>query len=265
MCGVFGYFCRSPVSMQRILKLLQALEKDQCKEQDEKTPVGGHGAGVCFVNDSGKMVVYKIGKRNASPARDLSKFREVTQAKSTIVLGHVRRASKDFMDTIEYVAATQPYKVNCLGSSEIVSAHNGYVQEYIAIKNNFKESHQFESENGCFVDSEVIPHLFEENMVQCNDVIEARKDVFERLNGNNTVVLLSATKHSRLLHVLHKGQTRGMYVWKNNKGEIILCSREDPVHKMFGHFLEEASFKKVLSIGWQVDSELQQTYDLVHI
>ena len=165
MCGIFGYFCRNPVNMQKVLKLLQNLEKDQCKEQGEKTPVGGHGAGVSFFDESDKITVRKVGKKNASPASDLSAITEVAQAQSRIILAHVRRASNKFMRTVKYSQATQPYEVNCLGLSEIISAHNGYVKNYMSIKNGFKENHQFESKKVGFVDSEVIPHLFEESLM----------------------------------------------------------------------------------------------------
>lgn len=166
------------------------------------------------------------------------------------------------MRTVKYSQATQPYEVNCLGLSEIISAHNGYVKNYMSIKNGFKENHQFESKKVGFVDSEVIPHLFEESLMQHNDGIEARKEIFETIKGDNTIILLFTTKSSRFLHVLHKGQTRGMYVWKNNKGEIILCSREAPLLQVFEDFLEKSNFNRVLSINRLVDTEEQQTYEI---
>lgn len=261
MCGIFGYFCRSQVSMQKVLELLQRLETNQYK--DEASRVGGHGAGVNFLDDSGKMVVHKVGKTNGLPAKDLSEIVEVAKAKSRIVLGHVRRASDKFKQTVKYSEVTQPYKVNCLGLFEIISTHNGFVKNYEAIKDRLTKDHHYESEKRGFVDSEVIPHLFEESLMQHNDEVEARKEIFETIRGDNTVVLLSMIKYSRFLHVLHKGRTRGIHVWKNGNGEIILCSREEPLQQVFGDLLEQGNFKEVLSVRWEEDRKEQRTYKIV--
>lgn len=253
--------------MTKVLELLQRLERHQFA--GEKNPVGGHGAGVSFLDETGKMIVFKVGKTNDSPSKDLSKIREVTQAESKIVLGHVRWASDDFEKTVEYSEATQPYKVQCLSTSEIVCAHNGKVRNSEKIREGLSKEHCFESEeaaklaNSKIVDSEVIPHLFEEKLKQHHDGIVARKDIFGQLKGSNTVVLLYSTKNKRFLHILHKGQTRGIHVWKNDKGEIILCSREEPLLQVFGDLIEEGNFDKVLSIMWKERREEQQTYEIV--
>ena len=261
MCGIFGYFCKSHVSMQKVLKLLKILEAHQY--DDEKRPVGGHGAGVCLANGSEGMVVYKGGKKNSSPVKDLSLIRSMPDVRSRIVLGHVRYASPFLMDTIEYDEETQPYKAECLGFSEVISAHNGKVENYEHIRRNLSKEHSFESEAVKLNDSEVIPHLFEENLMMGFDEVEARKKTFETIQGDNTVVLMTHLERRRLLHILHKGKTRGMHVWKDGKGEIILCSREGPLLQVFGNLLSEKGFEKVLAIGWQVDSEAQRTYAVI--
>ena len=258
MCGIFGYFCREETDMQKVLKLLQILESHQYEDQGEKRPVGGHGAGVCFRDDSGNMVMHKVGKTTSSPAKDLSLLRDFALQKSRIILGHVRHASSDFMSTIECAEAAQPYKVNCLDIAEVVSVHNGKVQNYKDVRKGLSKEHRFQSEIVKLVDSEVVPHLFEENLMICNDEDEARKRTFEMINGSNTVVVLTRSEGRSQLHVLHKGFTRGMHLWKNNKDEIILCSREEPLQQVFGDLLETADFRKEISIQW-VPYELRTT------
>jgi len=257
--------------MQKVLKLLQILERHQYKDQGEKRPVGGHGAGVCFRDDSGNMVMHKVGKTNSSPAKDLSLLRDFAQQKSRIILGHVRHASSNLMNTVEYAEATQPYKVNCLDIAEVVSVHNGKVQNYEEIRKDLSKEHCFQSEIVKLVDSEVIPHLFEENLVICNDEDGARKRTFEMIKGSNTVVVLTRSEGRSQLHVLHKGFTRGMHLWKNNKDEIIFCSREEPLQQVFGDLLEAGDFEKEFSIEW-VPHELrtrsreksyQRTYNII--
>jgi len=262
MCGIFGYFCKSQVDIQKVLKLLEILEVHQY--EDEKKPVGGHGVGVCFVNDSGVAMLYKVGKTNSSPVKDLSLVKGLSEASSRIVLGHVRYASPYLIDTIEYSVAAQPYKAECIGFSEIISVHNGKVKNYKHIRKDLSREHSFQSESVKLNDSEVVPHLFEENLMIGFDEVTARERTFETIQGNNTAVLITQLEGKSLLHILHKGKTRGMHVWKNEKGEIILCSREKPLLQVFGEFLGENDFEKVLSIEWKEDKEIQQTYDLVH-
>jgi len=262
MCGIFGYFCRRQVSMQRVLKLLQILEDHQYKDQGEKKPVGGHGTGVCFLDKSGIMVVHKVGKTNSSPVKDLSLVKQVSQTKSRVVLGHVRYASPSLIDTVRYAAAAQPYRVNCLGMSEVICVHNGKVRNYEKIRKGVLKEHCFQSEQVMLVDSEVIPHLFEEHLHMYNDEVEARKRTFEAVKGNNTAVVLTRLEGKLRLHILQKGSTRGMHVWKNDKGEILLCSRPEPLQQVFGEILAAGHFRKVVSIEWNEDKEVQQTYEI---
>lgn len=261
MCGIFGYFCKSQVSIQKVLKLLEILEVHQY--EDEKRPVGGHGAGVCFVNGSSDTTLYKVGKTNSSPVKDLSLAKDLSEASSRTVLGHVRYASPHLIDTIEYSFAAQPYRAECLGFSEIISAHNGKVDNYQQIRKDLSKEHSFESETVKLNDSEVIPHLFEENLMVGFDEVTARERTFETIQGNNTAAIITQLEGKSLLHILHKGKTRGVHVWKSGRGEIILCSREEPLLQVFGEFLRENDFEKVLSIGWQVNIEVQQTYELI--
>jgi predicted glutamine amidotransferase len=251
--------------MHQVIELLQILENHRYEELGEEHPVGGHGAGVSFLDASGKMVLYKVGKTNASPARELLRVKDVFEAHSRIVIGHVRYASPDLKDTIKHAEAAQPYMVRCLDTAEIVSVHNGKVRNYESIRKDLSKEHLFQSEIVKLVDSEVIPHFFEENLRKWNEEIEARTKTLEAFEGDNTIVLLTREKRKRRmhLHILHKGKTRGMHVWRNDNGEIVLCSREEPLQQVFGNFLKRGDFDKVLSIGWQEDKQIQLTYDIV--
>lgn len=145
----------------------------------------------------------------------------------------MRHASKDFNETIKYALAAQPYKVNCLGHLEVISVHNGMVSNYEEIRKNLSQEHHFESEAVRLIDSEIVAHVFEENLVISNDEIEARKKTFETIEEANTVVLLTIERGKSLLHIIHKGMTRGLHIWTNDIGNIILCSREEPARQVF--------------------------------
>lgn len=254
MCGIFGYFSNRPVSTERCIQLLRILELSQY--EGEVNPIGGHGAGICFLDDSGNTVMQKA----ACSARDLL----VTEgANARAILGHVRRASKDFFYTIGHPEATQPYNINCSRHFEVVSAHNGMVRNYKEIRRNLSKYHSFQSE--CvvgLVDSEVIPHLFEEKLNGCSDEIEAAKYLLETLEGDNALALLSKRNGKRTLHILHRGRTRGMHIWKNKEGNILLCSRKEPVLRVFKQTLENENYKKALSIEWKEKGEACLSFDL---
>jgi glucosamine 6-phosphate synthetase-like amidotransferase/phosphosugar isomerase protein len=264
MCGIFGYFGRSPVSMKRILELLRILENHQY--EGEVNPVGGHGAGICFYTQNGKTVVHKVGKTNSSPTEDLSSsIKRLVEVESRLVLGHVIRASDEFMGTVNYREAAQPYKAKCLGLSKIFSAHNGKIENYQEIRKSLSKKHCFLSEETVkLIDSEVVPHLFEENLMVYCDEEEAAKRTIRTLEGNNTVVMLSLTEAAKSLHVIHKGKTRGMHLWKNEEEEIVLCSRNEPLKRVFGNLLKEGKFAETLSIEWKKAKEVRQSYKILN-
>ncbi len=262
MCGIFGHICRSQVSLQRVLQLLRILERHKFRDQGERDPVGGHGAGVGFLNEAGEIVVFKVGRRGASPALALSSVREVANADSNIVLGHVRYASPDLMDTIEHATAAQPYRANCIGSLEVISVHNGKVENFVQIREQLSAQHRFESEAVKLVDSEVIPHLFEESLRVSAEEAVARETTLSSIEGNNTAVLLTKCDRRMQLHLLHKGSTRGIHFWMNPEGEIIFCSREEPVQRVFRDLLDEHGFRRELSVSWKQCEVMQRSFDI---
>lgn len=260
LCGIFGYFGKDPVKLRIVVRVLQLLEKHRYLH--ESSSVGGHGAGIAFANISGKIIVRKVGKIGASPAVNLAKFKEIAFQQARIIIAHVRRASLGLEKTVEWKECTQPYEVNCFHIQEIVSAHNGKVRNYLAIRNALSENHRFESECVHLVDSEVIPHLFEEEFRRGNNEIEARNRTFTRLKGNNTAVLLTWFENKGNIHVLHKGRTRGLSVWTNHYGETVICSREEPIKEVLGDTLRKRNFNKVISVKWQERKEVQETFKI---
>src|SRR3989337_3434450 len=106
MCGIFAYLGHTPLSVLKVLKLLNVLESDQ--EPNEKTPVGGHGAGIAYLSKRNEFIIAKIGKNKHSPVKDLTSRLRATTSSSSFILGHVRRASPQFKDTIECKEFAQP-------------------------------------------------------------------------------------------------------------------------------------------------------------
>lgn len=250
MCGIFAYMGHEPLPIAEVLKLLRALETEQ--EPSEKSPVGGHGAGIAFLNEGGTFTLKKVGKTDSSPADDLSFLLGKTARGSCLVLGHVRRASPEFENTIKHRECTQPYKPSCTHNFNLISAHNGKVQNYLELKKKLRMSHKFESQKTKLIDSEVIPHLFEELLSKTKSTTKATHTLFEVIEGTqkqgNTVAILTTNKKEAHLNLIQKGKTRGLIAWTNPKGEALICSREKPIETILNKFLNQNNLQKTIKV-----------------
>ncbi len=143
----------------------------------------------------------KVGKTNGSPVENLKLQLKETAVGSRLFLGHVRRASPEFEKTIGHKECTQPYKPNCMHNFSFVSAHNGKVQNYLRLKKKLSSRHEFESEKIELVDSEVIPHLFEELLSNSKKPEKATHTLFDQVESTdkqgNTVAILGTNKKTR--------------------------------------------------------------------
>jgi len=258
MCGIFGFVLKKPFEMVvDVFNVLQRLEKHQYP--GEKYPVGGYGAGVAVVSGFGKVFLEKVGKVDGSPAEHLSKVCGIKQV--SVLVGHVRLPSPKFMNTAHLKENAQPYVARCFSGRQIVSAHNGYVENYEAIKRMLGKRHVFESEKrGVLIDSEVIPHFFEELLSEEDNPDKALDKFFSIIEGSNTICLLQVEDERLFLHFVHKGKTRGLHIWRNEKDEVVFCSRREPVNECFSHMLNQGKFKGYVSIPYGEEGNFKTTF-----
>jgi len=256
LCGIFGFVLEKPVEMAHVFKVLYRLERHQYP--NEPKPVGGYGAGIALITSSGKVNLEKVGKVNGSPAERLSKVCRVAQA--SVLVGHVRMPSPNFMETAHFKETAQPYMAQCSSGLSIVSAHNGYVANYEVIRAGLGEKHVFESERSGLIDSEVIPHLFEELLGAEKNPSKALDKLFSTIEGSNTISLLQVEDKRLLLHFAHKGKTRGLHVWRNERDEVVFCSRREPIDECFGHVLSQGKFKGYISIPYGEEGSFKTTF-----
>lgn len=256
MCGILGYFGSISIRLYTFLDILGDLEASQF--HDEKSPVGGHGAGIVTFIKS--FEIEKVGKNNGSPVAALKQM--VSDHELTRIIGHVRHASPAFEDTIAAAECTQPYLVGCLPHYEIVSVHNGFFKSYEKVKSEIDKEHEFESANKRLVDSDVIPHYLEFLLMKEKSVSSAVDLLYERLDGNgNAVAFWVKLAKGHYLALLYKGRARGLYVWINKQDGLLFSSRKEPIDGNIGEFLMDNHFSLVNEIGNQEDAAYKHIFE----
>jgi len=259
MCGIFGFKLNRPVLLAEVIKLLEKLEVHQYA--GEPNPVGGYGAGIAILNSDGSLLLEKIGKAgDVSPVRKLAELVKVNEAR--VLMAHVRMPSPQFMETARFREVTQPYVAACHDGLKVVSVHNGYIRNYEALKEELGNEHILESERFGLIDSEVIPHSFEEILKANDDIDEAVHTLQNMLEGQMAISILQMDMQGAFLHLIHKGRTRGLTVWTNNAGEFVFCSRKEPLESEFSGVLVEGKFEEMVCIPWQQEKNIKLTFTL---
>jgi len=259
MCGIFGFALKKPVSMAKVFKVLEKLEFH--KYPQEPKPVGGYGAGVAILENDGNFIFEKVGKVGDSPARSLSEIIKISEA--SVLVGHVRRPSSQFMETARFKETAQPYVAKCYRGLTVVSVHNGYVTNYKEIKEKLSEGHVFESENIGLVDSEVIPHYFEEFLNEKTSVNEALDALHSALEGSSAISMLQIEEKGTFLHFIHEGNTtRGLAIWTNKQNEVIFSSRKEPLVEEFNNILVQGNFREKVSIPYHGNASFKLSFPL---
>jgi len=260
MCGIFAYMGHQPVPIMQVIQVLRLLETEQ--EPNEPTPVGGHGAGIAYLNHKHEFTLVKVGKTQGSPVNNLKRQLPELTTQSTLILSHVRRASPEFTDTISHVECTQPYKPQCRHSLNILSAHNGYLEDYQQLKTQLKAKHHFESEPIKLIDSEIIPHHYEEQLTKTQDPTKATHTLYEQAQGRNTIILIHKDTSQAHLNVIQKQRTRGLTIWTNPDNQILLCSREKPVQNTFNTLLKENKYQQIIHLTRNDPANLEAHFTL---
>jgi glucosamine 6-phosphate synthetase-like amidotransferase/phosphosugar isomerase protein len=260
MCGIFGFALKEPTQLTGVFKLLEKLEVHQYPQ--ESRPVGGYGAGIAILLNDGSVLFEKVGKVDNSPVRHLVKIFNDKVDEASVLVGHVRMPNPEFMESAEFKETAQPYVVEFEPNLTIVSVHNGKVENYKELGERLGERHVFESEKVQLIDSEVIPHYFEELLNEIEDANEALYMLFCALQGSNAIAMLQIDEENMFLHLIHKGKTRGLTVWTNEQKEVIFCSRKEPVMEEFNKILVKGKFKEKISIPYREDTGLKLSYQL---
>lgn len=169
MCGIFGYVGKENKTAALILEGLKQLEYR-----------GYDSWGIAIKKPKSKTQrarfivqknVGKIGNGTLKP--------QLTRIFSSIGVGHTRWATHGGV-TLENA---HPH-LDCTKTIAVV--HNGIIENYEEIKERLKKhSHKFVSET----DTEVVPHLIEENLKMGKGFATSVRDTFNELRGLNAIVV----------------------------------------------------------------------------
>jgi len=108
-----------------------------------------------------------------------------------IGIGHIRWATHGAPSQ----ANAHPH-VDCTGQVAVV--HNGIIENFAALKKELEnKGHVFESKT----DSEVIPHLIEENLKRGLSFIEATRETVNRLEGTYAIAVIYAKQPDKIVCV----------------------------------------------------------------
>jgi glucosamine 6-phosphate synthetase-like amidotransferase/phosphosugar isomerase protein len=260
VCGIFGFMLKKPVPMTRVFRVLERLEVSQY--DNEQKPVGGYGAGLAVLLDDGDLVFDKVGKVSDFPARSLADLiRAKGLVEASVLVAHVRYPSPEFMSTASLRESAQPYVAQSDPALTVVSVHNGKVENYLELRKHLEPDHVLESEKSMLIDSEIIPHYFVEILKETEDVNEALDRLFGVLRGKkNALGLLHIDEENTYIHLLHKGESRGLAVWTNSQDEMIFCSRTEPLIESFGDILKIQQFHMKIHVKNQENTDLRLTF-----
>lgn len=164
MCGIFGYVGKRQDASEVVFNGLKNLEY---------RGYDSWGVAVRLKNKHKFLVDKNIGKiGNKSLAKDIYKN------PSDFSIGHTRWATHGGVT----VKNAHPH-LDCTGKIAVI--HNGIIENYEVIKKELvKTGHIFLSET----DTEIVPHLIEENLKK-EGFSSAVRDAFNLLKGFNAIVV----------------------------------------------------------------------------
>ena len=171
MCGIIGY----AGSQEAAPILLDGLSRLEYRGYDS--------AGVATLTGAGKLEV----RRAKGKLDNLRRLIAGSPLEGRIGIGHTRWATHGRPSEEN----AHPHR-----AGPVAVIHNGIVENYLDLREELLAcGHQFRSET----DTELIPHLIEENLKDGRGLVEAVRAAVVRLRGSFSIVVLSETEPGMLV------------------------------------------------------------------
>jgi len=178
LCGIFGCIIKDGQAVKLITDGLKRLEYR-----------GYDSIGVATIVDGGLHVRKDMGK-----LEEVVEGLQINEMEGTIGMGHTRWATHGAPSMVNAHPHTD-------GSGNIALIHNGVIENYMELKDELIEKgHIFVSRT----DTEVIPHLIEEELKSDIGMKGAILRVLRRLKGSYAVVVLSTHEPDRIYCARHE-------------------------------------------------------------
>lgn len=159
MCGIIGY---NGKNKEVIKVLLNGLKKLEYRGYDS--------AGIAYKND--KINIIKEKGKIKDLENKISKYEE-----SNLGIGHTRWATHGEANAIN----SHPHNVG-----DITIVHNGIIENYEELKNEFLSDYKFKSET----DTEVAATLIDYNYKKENNILNAMKKSMEMIKGSYAIGII---------------------------------------------------------------------------
>jgi len=173
MCGIFGLVIRNGRVAPMILDGLSRLEYR-----------GYDSTGVAII-DNGVLQI----RKDAGKIQEVANRLRITEMKGSIGIGHTRWATHGAPNMINAHPHTD-------SKGKIAVIHNGVIENFMDLKQELIDrGHRFVSKT----DTEVIPHLIDEEMKSDIGVTEATLKALRRLKGSYAVVVLTSLEPDKIV------------------------------------------------------------------
>ena len=173
MCGIFGCISKDVKAAPVIHAALKRLEYR-----------GYDSVGIATIHD-GKIYI----KKDSGKIDDVHKLLNLDDMPGNLGIGHTRWATHG-----------APYQVNahphtdCKG--EIAVVHNGIIENFSELRSELEDlGHEFKSKT----DTEVIPHLIEENMKKGLGLVEAVREALKVVRGSYAIAVISSREPDKIV------------------------------------------------------------------
>jgi hypothetical protein len=94
------------------------------------------------------------------------------------------------------------------------------------------------------------------------EVSDTLYSFFCALQGSSAIAMLQLGEEDSFLHLLHRGKTRGLTVWANDRNEVVFCSRKEILIEELGNLLSRGKFEQKASIPYKEEAGLLLSYPL---
>jgi len=171
MCGIFGYIGKRDNAAEIVFDGLKTLEYR-----------GYDSWGIAVKDPSQKMDHKLVVEKEVGKLPDKLPHSHALEEKSTLAIGHTRWATHGGVTKEN----AHPH-LDCQRFIAVV--HNGIIENFQELKNQLiAQGHTFKSET----DSEILPHLIEQQMKDGKGFATAVRDAFNLLDGMNAIVVAYA-------------------------------------------------------------------------